>query len=618
MCGILGLIARSELHCNNETFRDALLRSSHRGPDFSSIKRKENLMFGHNRLSILDLSEHSNQPYEYLERYTMVFNGEIYNYLEIREKLIVQYGIKFKTSGDVEVLIASFHQFGLDCFKMFEGMFAVGIYDSYKGICTFARDRSGEKPLFYFRTNEIFLFGSELKSITPLMDRARVNNRNLAYLLSYGYSDPVGTILEDVHQLAPGGILELDLKTHKLIESNYFDIRKLKFQPGFSELELTDRLEYLLLDSVKKQLRSDVPTGIFLSGGLDSSLVAAAAAKSVSTVRTYSVVFPSDEEFDESRYSKLVADYFGTDHHVIELDAIGFELLPKLAWQFDNPIFDSSMIPTFMLTKAVRQFCTVALGGDGADELFGGYKWYSNLARREEKLRKIPLLAGKIAGAISHSLFPENHSINFWSSVIERSETGLPVKPNFFTPSEINRLVPGLISRNEDNPVLARKEGAGLFAGADIASRFTQFDFSNYMPGDILTKIDRCSMFNSLEVRAPFLSKDLIDFAYTDVPSHLKATPKKRKILLRNLAKKWLPKRFDTARKKGFSVPINKWIIEGQWSNLAKEVLLDNGQTNFNKVEIQKLFSNSNSGSKVFGVLMLELWSKAYGVELNQ
>lgn len=386
--------------------------------------------------------------------------------------------------------------------------------------------------------------------------------------------------------------------------------------PENSEEALVDRLETLLEDAVSRQMVADVPIGILLSGGVDSSLVTAMAVRAAPNVKTFTVRFPGYVRFDETEYARLISRHFGTTH--LELDAghASVDTLPLLARQFDEPMVDSSMIPTYLVSKLVREHCTVALGGDGGDELFGGYALHSRLLWTANLVRYVPSsLRHSISGAAT-TLLPVGFKGRVWLQGLETDfRHSLPVGVGHFDSPTRKRLLntPGMWASSFD-----RTREERIPKSSDLLQRVTRMDFENYLPEDILVKVDRASMLNSLEVRAPLLDYRLIEFAFGSVPSSLKTTKTSRKVLLRRLATRLFPSTFDQRRKQGFSIPLVTWLRGGPWKAFFHEVLLRSDGSIFDRQTITELLAGAAhgraNGERLFALVMFELWRREYNV----
>ena len=619
MCGIVGIASISTLSDRNAVTagRDAL---SHRGPDdkgewFSPDGR---VGFGHRRLAIIDLSPAGHQPMQDATgELVIVFNGEIYNFQDLRSKLQVN-GHCFKTSSDTEVILASYREWGIDCLAQLNGMFAFALFDKRARKLFMARDRAGEKPLYYAIANGTLRFASELKAL--MADRAfqrRIDSNALDCYLAMGYVPGDLCILQGTKKLPPAHALSFDLETG---HSKVWRYWKLPDQLGDcarpeDESILLDELESLLEDSVRRQLIADVPVGVLLSGGVDSSLVTAMAVRTTPKVKTFTVRFPGYAKYDETEHARLIARHFGTEHVELEAADTAIDMLPKLARQFDEPIVDSSMIPTFLVSQLIRQHCTVALGGDGGDELFGGYWHYSRLLWLQRRLGKIPAAVRAPISVMAERALPIGLKGRNWLQGLGADfNGGLPHVASLFDRSARRKLM----QPRRSWPLVA--EGIReqrIPATKDLLQRATRMDYENYMAEDILVKVDRASMMNSLEIRAPLLDYRLVEFAFAKVPSHMKAIVTGRKVILKKLCSRVLPPAFNQQRKQGFSIPLAHWLQSGPWRNYFQEVLLDSDNSPFDKKFIGGLVSGQANGrsnsERLFSLMLFELWRKEYG-----
>jgi asparagine synthase (glutamine-hydrolysing) len=369
---------------------------------------------------------------------------------------------------------------------------------------------------------------------------------------------------------------------------------------------------------VRRQLVADVPVGVLLSGGVDSSLVTALATRARPGVRSFTVRFPGHEAYDETEHARLIARHFGTEHEEVEAESMTTALLPMLARQFDEPMTDSSMLPTYLLSKVVRTHCTVALGGDGGDELFGGYPHYDRMLRLEQHASRVPAplrrLAARIAGALPVGLKGRN-----WLQAFECDfASGVPAIAQMFDAPARARLraAGGWLAGFAE-----RDRAARIPSGQGLLQRATRLDFATYLPEDLLVKVDRASMLSSLEVRAPLLDVDLIEFAFGRVPARLKAGAAGRKLLLKRLAARLLPPAFDQARKQGFSIPLSQWLRAGEWREYFRGVLLDPEQRWFDHRRIEDMLDGEGprraNGERLFGLVMFELWRREYRVGMG-
>ncbi len=621
MCGIVG--AGWTTPCQDRNWlvvgRDAM---THRGPDDAGEWWSADGRVGlaHRRLSIVELSPLGHQPMHLLERgLSIVFNGEIYNHNQLREELNVL-GFVFRSHSDTEMLLAAYAAWGYECLSRLNGMFAFALYDAPQQKLFLARDRAGEKPLFYRFENGSLQFASELKALlaNPINPR-RINTDALDCFLATGYVPGERCILVGYKKLPPAHALVFDLRTGLSNLWSYWRLPELvaSAQEPLDESALLDELETLLEDSVRGQMVADVPVGVLLSGGVDSSLVTAMAVRSSSQVKTFTVGFPGYGKLDETEHARLIARHFGTEHTELMVESIAADLIPRLARQFDEPIADSSMIPTFLVSQLVRQHCTVVIGGDGGDELFGGYGNYSSLLRSQRRMGLIPRPLRQMASAVAERLLPTGLKGRNWLQGLEVDlQRGVPLIANYFDATIRKQL-------------LIHHHGLGLAAESikrertpphlDLLQRATRMDFVNYLAEDILVKVDRASMLNSLEVRAPLLDHRLIEFAFHKVPSRLKATTQDKKILLKRLTARVLPPGFDRQRKQGFSIPLAAWLKAGSFRDMFHEVLLDNNCL-FDRNIVFKLLKGQDkgrsNGDRLFALVLFEIWRREYRITL--
>jgi asparagine synthase (glutamine-hydrolysing) len=343
-----------------------------------------------------------------------------------------------------------------------------------------------------------------------------------------------------------------------------------------SEGELLDELEVLLEKAVRRQMVADVPVGVLLSGGVDSSVITAMAARTNPKVKTFTIRFPGHVKYDETEHARLVARHFGTEHIELEACSTTADLLPELARQFDEPVVDSSMVPTYLLSKLVRQQCTVALGGDGGDELFGGYGYYSRLLRLQRDVEFAPLFLRKLGASAAARFLPlgfGGNNIRSWMLAMGKDmHTELPLIASYFDASVRSGLVRG---QGAWSQVAESVHDAAVPCMPDLLQRATRMDFKHYLAEDILVKVDRTSMMHSLEVRAPMLDVDVVEFAARQVPTRLKSSPSEKKVLLKHLANRLLPPEFDRHRKQGFSIPLKEWLREGRSVTCSRRCCMD-------------------------------------------
>lgn len=618
MCGIVGVasVVPSFEHAWLGAACDSL---THRGPDDTGEWWTEDGRVGlaHRRLSVIDLSAAGHQPMHLLERgLSIIYNGEIYNFEELRGEL-QRRGYSFRSKTDTEVLLAAYDAWDADCLSRLNGMFAFALYDARRQSMFLARDRAGEKPLFYRLANGSLYFASELKALMnhPVLPR-RIDPAALDCYLAMGFVPGDRCILEGFNKLPPAHSLTFDLVKGTATVSRYWSPPALD-PDGPDGDALLDELEGLLEDAVGRQLVADVPVGVLLSGGVDSSLVTAMAVRCSSNVRTFTIGFPGHDDLDETSHARLIASHFGTQHTQLTAEPTTADLIPRLARQFDEPIVDSSMIPTWLVSSLVRQHCAVALGGDGGDELFAGYAHYSRLLWMNERLSRIPRSVQRLTASAAERLLPAGWKGRNWLQALDEDlSRGVPLIASYFDSGSRKKLLPF-----HDAPIesaeMIRKDR--IPDHRDLLQRATRLDFTDYLAEDILVKVDRASMLTSLEVRAPLLDYRLIEFAFGKVPSHLKATPREKKILLKRLAARVLPPEFDHERKQGFSIPLAQWLQSGPFQELFRDILFSQ-DCMFDRRMVRHLWRGQNrgrnNGERLFALLQFELWRQEYGLSL--
>lgn len=624
MCGIAGIasdrgIPSPELAvAMSDTMR-------HRGPDGSGswTSPDRRVALAHRRLAVIDLSPGGRQPMtDVSERYRIVFNGEIYNFRELRRELEGR-GHRFRTRSDTEVILEAYREWGTACLEHLNGMFAFALYDSGSTRLFLARDRAGEKPLYYRHAGGTFFFASELKGLMadPAFPRV-IDAGALDHYLAYGCV-PGGTcILAGVRKLEAARALIYDLAADEVRPWTYWTVPTPSTGPPPDRAELLEEFSRLLENSVRLRMIADVPVGILLSGGIDSSLVTAMAARvSSAPVKTFTVTFPGQGHFDEGPHARIVAEHFGTDHAELVAEPASVELLPLLARQFDEPIGDHSIIPTYLVSRLIRRHATVALGGDGGDELFAGYPHYGYIQRMARLRRFLPGPMGRIAGSLSARFLPvgttgRNHLIGLGGD-LSRSIAHVNM---YFDARTRERLRPssrGRMPRGGAPPERYRERFCA--PGATPLRQATAADFATTLVDDYLVKVDRASMLASLEVRAPFLDHRLVEFAFGRVPDRLRATGSERKILPRELARRLLPDTLDLTRKHGFELPLARWF-EGRWGEYVRDVLGNAPPGFFDRRVVAELVAGQEKGyanaNRLFLLTMFELWRREYGAEI--
>lgn len=614
MCGINGLVSRSPEAWSTgfEAVRDRL---HHRGPDDAGAWRSScgRVWLGHRRLSILDLSPAGHQPMlSVSERYAMVFNGEIYNYVELRAELETL-GHCFNSSGDSEVILAAYAEWGQDCLNRFNGMFAIAIYDRGEGNIPasifFARDRAGKKPLYIARGSDGISFASELKAI-PERFRGGLNTEALNFYFALGYVPAGHCILDGVSKLPPAHAARYVIDSGEFDQWRWWSLPLLEASEPVKVEDLLDEAESLLHDAVRLRLRSDVPVGVLLSGGLDSSLVVASACRAAAHIKTFTIGFPGSR-LDETSYAEIVARHFGTEHHVLPLPAPSLSVLDELAPFIDEPIADSSIMPTYLVSKLTAQHVKVALGGDGGDELFGGYNDYTTACIDHERLKFVPGFvfeaASKLAGYLPTGLRGRNRVYALRGGPYQSLVWGSP----YFDEPARKRILPpdmiGGLGKAFLSPELFR---LALFnTGGDPVDAMTRTHFGSILPDDFLVKVDRASMAVALEMRCPLLDVRLIEFAFGRLPSEWKVVGAEGRRLQKLLGVRLLPSELNVNRKQGFSIPLDDWLRSTGEQGLMRSLEVLHDFVNMEEVRrlVRGHLNGRANGSRLFALMMLAI-----------
>jgi asparagine synthase (glutamine-hydrolysing) len=588
MCGITGYWARD---CSPDDWSRDLAASvqslKNRGPDDSGtwMSARRDVGFGHTRLSILDLSELGRQPMRSGEA-AMVFNGEVYNYAEIRSELEAL-GHRFRSSGDSEVVLAALREWGLAAVRRFIGMYAIALWQDEPRRLWLLRDRLGVKPLYYAWDGRALWFGSELKALRAFRAwRPELNRRAVGEYFQFGYVSAPRSIYRKVHKLPPGHWLELGA-TGDPVTTCYWSATEPRAPLEGSEAELDERLETLLIDAFRYRMVSDVPVGVFLSGGLDSSLVAAILQRhGGQQVHTFTVGF-TDPAYDESPWARAVAAHLGTRHteHVLAPSEMA-AVLRRWGDLFDEPFGDSSGVPTYLVSRVAREQVKVALSADGGDELFSGYHHYAVMLERQRALGRVPpparralsfaldqVPAAALAGLVERLPAPSALRHAARRGVIERLEKLRAVLPeadpallydigvSSWMPAELARLLGGSVA---PRPLLNGHPRS-------FADHMSCCDLIHYLPDDILAKVDRTTMAVGLEGREPLLDHRLVEFALR-LPIELRRGTLGAKHLLRRVLFRYVPKALVERPKQGFAVPLARWL-RGELAGLLEEYL---------------------------------------------
>lgn len=613
---------------------EATKKLEKRGPDAMGIFQDQMTALGHRRLSIIDTSERSNQPmHDETKRYTIVFNGEIYNHKELRH-VLEREGVTFQTESDTEVILKSYITNGPSFLKLLNGFFSFAIYDKETQTTFIARDRIGIKPLCFYQDEHRLVFASEMKALFPFQIKKELDYTTLYQYLQLNYVPKESSMLKNVHKVAPGTYLMVNSQTKEVITETYYTIPyppvKTLNTATRSYPEQKKKLREILEDSVKKRLLADVPLGSFLSGGIDSSVIVALASKHKKNLKTFSIGYSDNEFFDETSYAELVAKKFRTDHTTFKLSNEDlFEELHNVLDYLDEPFADSSALPVYILSKKTRQEVKVALSGDGADELFSGY----NKHMAEYKIRQ----GGFINNAVTalHPLWhilpkSRNNPIGNITRQLHRFSEGNKLSRQerywrwcgYATEKNANRLLSNhsrtkVIQEeytNRKNSILSKISNDG-----DI-NEILHTDMSLVLQNDMLVKVDLMSMANSLEVRVPFLSHDVVNFAFT-LPEESKITMDMKKRILQSAFREILPSELYDRPKHGFEVPLLQWLRTDLKSLIQDDLLNDDfikDQDIFKVDEIKRLkrqlFSSNpgDSHARIWALIVFQWWFKKY------
>ncbi len=644
MCGICGLLFSEQR--NPYEIGPVILSMTnslkHRGPNASDIwiNPNNNVFFGHSRLSIQDLSQAGAQPMiSESKKLAITFNGEIYNHLSIRKNLDRS---RWNGTSDTETILYAIEEKGLRWFLMHaSGMFSLAVYNLESSVLFLANDKFGEKPLYFSKDNKHFLFGSELKALKlSKLFQPKINRKALALYTRLGYVPAPYSIYENVHKIVPGTFIEVPISEGCIKDMNtvhYWDTQEKAisslenpFSGSFQDAVIEG--ESLLLSSVSERMLSDVPVGAFLSGGIDSSLISAMMQKSSDNkIKTFTMGF-NEEGYDESQQAAYVAQHLDTDHtELIVTSDLALDVIPQLPNIYDEPFSDSSQIPTYLLSKMTAEHVTVALSGDAGDEVFGGYNRHVSTLKLWEKIKKIPLPIRTKISSMVMAISPRSFGTiyNFLIKItplIERIEH-FPDKAqklaNIMKCNSLDEIYLSLIS-TWDNPntlinnVKEPKSLANNILKYPVLNHFEHsimlLDTQTYLPGDILTKVDRASMASSLETRLPFLDHNVFEFAWR-LPLNYKIKDNKGKYILRSILSRHVPKELWDRPKKGFSVPLDTWL-RGPLKEWASELLNPKKiakQGYFNQDEIAKKWKEHQSGKHnwqdlLWNILMFQAW----------
>jgi asparagine synthase (glutamine-hydrolysing) len=626
MCGISGVVYRDPAHpVDRELLRRVTSVLSHRGPDADGFFWGPGAGLGHRRLSIIDLSTGDQPIYNEDRSKVVVFNGEIYNFQELRTDL-VQRGHRFTTSSDTEVLLHGWEEYGDGFVARLRGMFAFALWDLRARRLLLARDRVGKKPLYYTQDGERLLFGSELKALItdPSVKRA-LSVEALDDYLTFGAVPAPRTIYQNVQQVPPAHYLVWEGGRTRTVE--YWDVAY-RDLPARSEDECLEQFDSIFTEAVRLRLISDVPLGAFLSGGVDSTAVVATMASLLDRpVATTTVTF-GERAFNEAPHARTVADTLGTDHEEVVVKPRAVDILPTLVWHLDEPFADSSAIPTYYVSQAARRRVTVALSGDGGDEVFAGYQWRYGLNLLEARLRGWipgPVRRG-VVGPLA-AIWPKADRLPRplrWKFLLRNlsldPELAYFNDMSLFTPADKRGLFTDGFRQglNGHDPFTAFRTHFDRVRGQDHLRRILYVDLKTWLPNDILVKMDRMAMANSLEVRSPLLDHHVIEFA-AGLPSEMKYHGRTSKYLLKRFAERRVPPSVIHRPKMGFSIPLASWL-RGELRPMAEDLLLSEralGRSYFQPETIRGMWTRHQEGQRnhahhLWALMVLEMWHRMF------
>lgn len=635
MCGIVGIWSRTGDYDRQRLTHDlsaAVESLNHRGPDDSGIWTNDTgVGLGHTRLSILDLSTLGHQPMHSKDgRYVIVFNGEIYNFSEIKQFLISK-GYAFAGNGDTEVILAAIREWGSSAVEQFIGMFAIAYWDEYEKKLVLIRDRIGVKPLYYGWDGRNLWFGSELKSLRPFSHwTSEIDKQSLGEYLQYGYIAAHRSIFKQIRKLEPGHRLTLKRTGEPVIERFWDVLDGIESPLQGTDAEIESELEALMDSAFRYRMVSDVPVGVYLSGGVDSSLVTAILAKNHDRpIRTFTIGF-EETEHNEAKWAKKVAEHVGTIHTEYVLrENEALNMAREWGKLFDEPFGDSSGIPTLLVSRLASEEVKVVLSADGGDELFSGYRLYDFILRRCKSLERTPMWVKKVAAAGAAAIpvdeldwllrrLPVSAArrgrLNLSSRRIRRLLSGsapgdiFDLYLSYWLPDDLQKLL-----GNYSNPRCLADGYPGT-----IADKMSLWDFHHYLPEDILTKVDRTTMATSIEGREPLLDHRLVEFAFR-LPLHLRRGEMGPKHILKSLLYKLVPRELVDRPKMGFSIPLEKWL-RNDMKVLVQEFLDQDRIRNaglFDPSSLQRTVDdfyagNSRLTTQIWFALAFEMWREEW------
>lgn len=624
MCGITGFCDFNK-QLNIDHLNAANIVLKHRGPDSGKAETFQTanavIGFGHRRLSIMDVSDNGSQPmYSDDKSVVIILNGEVYNFKEIREDLVAA-GYSFHSDSDTEVIIKAYQEYGIGCVDKFIGMFAFAIYDMKAGVIYLLRDRPGVKPLYYYFHNGSLLFASELKSIyTYPVFKKDINKKAVSLFFTYGYIRAPHTIFNNTYKVQPGHYVKIDIGKKSVETIKYWDVFDYYNKPKLkiSEQDALKEVENLFVSAFQYRMVSDVPVGVFLSGGYDSSAVSAILQRnSAQKIKTFTIGFGA-KEWDEAPAAKKIAEHLGTDHHEYYCTTKeAQDIFPRLADIYDEPFGDSSSIPTTLVSEFARKQVTVSLSADGGDEIFAGYTRYDYLQKVNNVLSKQPAFLLNVAKGVSNlsvGIIPRLKKIHRIERINEILNTykknGLS---DIYCRQFNNKQLTDLI--NVYDPTTGLLDDVGeMNDGNDFINKIIGFDYKTYMVDGVLTKVDRATMSVGLEGREPLLDHRIIEFV-SQLPSELKYNKGVKKYLLKEIVHKYIPKELMDRPKTGFQFPVHDWLTtdlkDYLFNYINEEQLSKHEYINVkNAIKLRDEFVAGRQGVEIqiWLILMFQIW----------
>ena len=604
MCGIVGFNWQDE-----KLLREMMALVAHRGPDESGCYLDDRVSLGHQRLKVIDLLTGRQPIHNEDSSIQIVFGGEIYNYLELRERLL-QKGHRFYTNSDTEVIVHTYEEYGTSCVNHLEGMFAFAIWDASKKRLFLARDRLGIKPLYYFLKDNRFVFASELKAILEYEQVSRnINLDALNEFFTYRYVPSERTLIENIYKLLPGHILIL--KDGQIRISKYWDlVENITDEP---DEYYVGKLRELLRKSVRQRLMSEVPLGVYLSGGLDSSCVVALMSEMTNNIKTFSVGFGAEGE-DELEHARFVSNYFGTDHHEFNVGEKDLSLLPEMVWHMDEPVGDAATLPTYVLSKFAKKEVTVALAGEGGDELFAGYDNYKIMMLGHNFSKLLPNLLNRNLFPIISKCFPESSNVRRGLNLLTaRNEAEQYLKVlSLFSEGELRKLGDFNLDNNLNN-----------YFPDDIRllNKLLYFGMKTWLPNDFFIKADRMTMAHGVEERVPILDHNIVEFSFT-MPTRLKLKGLTGKYIFKKAMVGLLPEQIISRRKHGYNVPVDYWF-KHSLKGVLEQLLHESKHDYYNQEYISNLLTkfqksrgsydmNFLNAQKLWSILIFESWHRIF------